>query len=638
MTALGSDVIEGETYYVLVIYADENGLVNSFLSEPIEASGLDNGLMTGSATVFIYEDFQYSARVQLSPLNRVRIDFTGIIPSGSTVNRFEIVIPDFPTIQGVNQNGTFTNSNTFQNVEILPYCVSQQNGSDLEISVYFRVPEIWANTVQEVLCNFILNGSSEQEQQLKTIFEVEQFEDLKLVPDVIENISILDDYTSGESVFCENIFPNSAFADFAPFSRILEGITAVDSVAGSRVGTTAIEITNNTATSRHDLVFRLPSFSFDSGLFFSIYVNAGVSDSWTLQSRSTEGDFFVAYNGTNFVLNSSGGTTSIDIIERVDLGSGWSRNTFRTNTPLNYPTTSQFLIFYAGISTSISGVSFTPTSPQTFSLQLQVTQDPNYAIIDTNGASVPLQTCEPELNTCTNFDLAYIVATKKTGSSQQKHFVVHGTNASQDQEAESFEVTALPQITQVGIPFVDEIYNNNFALHIATQAQINAVSSISVISYPSLNNFRYPLHLTYPNGLKAAVQVLDNTIIFGGLNLFTDQDTDDFRFRISSTAGLDANNSDWNLSSDLTADDIAGLEIAQNDYIRVEYVGASTKTEIVGYLRALSSTAAIQNTDIDFYILTSTAANDVILWSGLNTNFTGVSSVGGTTNPSKISI
>ena len=484
LTALGSDVIEGETYYVLVIYADENGLVNSFLSEPIEASNLDSGLMTGSATVFIYEDRTYPARVSLSPTNRVRVNFLGTVPSGSTVNRFEINIPDFGIIQGVNQNGAFSNSNTFQDAEILPYCSSQQNGQDVEISLVFRIPDEWANSSQTVRCTFLLNNSQEQEQFLEVVFEVEEFEELKLAPDVIEDISILENYTPGDSVFCENLFPNSNFAAFPPFSRIPDNVTLLDGVVGSRSSTTAIEITNNTSTGRHDLLFRLPGFSFSAGHFFSIYVNAAASDQWTLQSRSVEGDFFVAYNGTDFVLNLAGGTTSIDIIERVDLGNGWTQNTFRTNTNLNFPSASQFLIFYAGISTTIPGVSFTPSSVQTFTIQLQVTENPNYGIIDTTGAAIAKERCEPELNTCGEFDTAYIVATKKAESEQQKHFVVHQSNALQKQEAESFTVTPLPQITQLGIPTVDEEFTGNFAEHTATQAQINQASEVAVIVYP----------------------------------------------------------------------------------------------------------------------------------------------------------
>lgn len=159
---------------------------------------------------------------------------------------------------------------------------------------------------------------------------------------------------------------------------------------------------------------------------------------------------------------------------------------------------------------------------------------------------------------------------------------------------------------------------------------------VGMVGYPPpipLNFIRHPFQNTIFTGRNTVFYAEHDSGTGKSFASINGIPSSDFLFRIGGlTTSRDANSVDWAAFSDLSFAAFAATPILAGQRIMVRYVGASTQVNIVGYIEMPISATPVNPKILNILLEKDTAAGDLMLFTGLNTNFTGVSYLTGAAN------
>lgn len=158
---------------------------------------------------------------------------------------------------------------------------------------------------------------------------------------------------------------------------------------------------------------------------------------------------------------------------------------------------------------------------------------------------------------------------------------------------------------------------------------------VGIIGYPPpvpLNYMRHPVHLTRFTG-RAAVFVAEKDYGAGRTMAFIGGgfSTNDFTFRVGA-GNFNAFDNSWGAFSDLTFAQFAALPILSGQFVRVQYNGSTTQTDISAYIECSISDTPVNPKTVTGGINSQTAANDFLFWTGLNMTYTNLTYSSGAAN------
>lgn len=198
-------------------------------------------------------------------------------------------------------------------------------------------------------------------------------------------------------------------------------------------------------------------------------------------------------------------------------------------------------------------------------------------------------------------------------------------------------ISGLPPLTTIYQDNVIEKFSTNLPNTTVRHEITSSVNNgeVGMIGYPPPfipNAARVLIHNTLPNGRNVVFRVehvmLPGTKSFATLGGVAT--TANFTFRVgNTTASLrDANDTNWSLFPVLTWFQFLNSGAAIGQFIRVEYNGISTQTDIPSYMDYFTTTPinALDNITIASTNARQTAGRDIMMYTGADTNFIGVTS------------
>ncbi len=193
----------------------------------------------------------------------------------------------------------------------------------------------------------------------------------------------------------------------------------------------------------------------------------------------------------------------------------------------------------------------------------------------------------------------------------------------------------LPELNFGFQSLVEEQFTTNAPDDIVTHQITSSIQTgeVGMVGYPppfDNNASRVMWHHTNPNGRNITFTLQKAMLlgpkVFG--NLAGLASTADYSFRIGSTvtALVDANNAGWAAFPSISWIDLFSVTAPAGTVIRVEYNGSTTdNTDIVSYMDYFTDEAPnFLNTLIKTLLTTRVAANDIMLYTGIPTNFIDV--------------
>ncbi|WP_338764151.1 hypothetical protein WAF17_21145 [Bernardetia sp. ABR2-2B] len=181
----------------------------------------------------------------------------------------------------------------------------------------------------------------------------------------------------------------------------------------------------------------------------------------------------------------------------------------------------------------------------------------------------------------------------------------------------------------------DNVVNHKITNEVTT-------GEVGMIGYPPplpISFIRHPFQATTKTGRNVVFEAeydYGAGKSFAAVNGF---ESDDFLFRVGTdTTPLNANDNAWAAFSDLTFAAFAALSITAGTRIMVRYIGTQpAETEqlnIAGYLEMRFSEVAVNPKTLNIPVELNISAGDMMLFTGLNMNFTFVTYIGGTATSS----
>ena len=193
----------------------------------------------------------------------------------------------------------------------------------------------------------------------------------------------------------------------------------------------------------------------------------------------------------------------------------------------------------------------------------------------------------------------------------------------------------VPQLFTTFQSNVEEDFLTNLPNNEVSHQITSSVNSgdVGIVAYPppfTDNVARVMIHNTLPNGRSVSFRV-GHTMLNGPkvLSVLTGVSTSaDYMFRIGDTnADLsDGNAAAWSSFTSITFAQLTNSSATVGQYIRVEYSGTPTRTDIPSYLDYFTDSpiTALSSISVGSLASRETAAGDIMLFTGTDTSLLGI--------------